>query len=388
MLSTKEVFLIASLLCFVTFLVLFSFRENGVRGIRHVLLASVLGMAGNILYAYGKELAPVLGYEFANAVYASSAAAVLVAYRRMFKRPAYLRGLAVAISLLTVLIACFHYLYDSFAARTAIASLFQATMAAGIGITVLQARAEWRKPFYPKLFILAMCGLVAGGHIVRVIMQLISPAAPGSLLAPSGWNVLVLSAGAFALPVLCFGSLLIAHRRIVLMAEHAANQDYLTSAWSRRAFFEMGERELSRARRTQRPMSILLFDLDNFKKVNDEHGHDAGDQLLVDLVADANQALRNIDSLCRLGGDEFAVLMPETDLQGATVLAHRLKEGAERTCAKTTGVTLSIGAAALGPEDTLKSLVKRADVALYQAKRKGRNQIVIDSDALRLARSA
>jgi diguanylate cyclase (GGDEF)-like protein len=388
MLSTKEVFLIASLLCFVTFLVLFAFRENGVRGIRHVLLASVLGMAGNILYAYGRELSPLLGYEVANAVYASSAAALLVAYRRMFKRRAFLRTLAAAIGLLTVLIACFHYVYDSFATRTAIASLFQAAMAAGIGITVLQARSEWRKPYYPKLFILGMSGLVAGGHLFRVIMQLMSPAAPHSLLAPTGWNVLVLSAGAFALPVLCFGSLLIAHRRIVLMAENAANQDYLTNAWSRRAFFEMGERELSRSRRTQRPMSILLFDLDNFKQVNDESGHDAGDQLLVTLVADANQVLRNIDSLCRLGGDEFAVLMPETDLQGATVLAYRLKEGAERSCAKTSGVTLSIGGAALGPDDTLKSLVKRADMALYQAKRKGRNQIVIDSDTLRLARSA
>ncbi|WP_225984853.1 GGDEF domain-containing protein [Noviherbaspirillum aerium] len=380
MLSTKQVFLIASLLCFVTFLVLFSFRENGVKGMRQVILASVLGMAGNILFAYGRELSPFFAYELANGVYAASSAAILIGYRRLFKRPAPTRPLALGVLGLTAAIAFFHYVQDSFIARTTVASLFQAGVAGAISYTLLRARSEWRRPYYPKFFILAMCGLIAGGHAIRVLYQLFSDGAPASLLEPSGWNVFVLSAGAFALPVLAFGALLIAHRRIVLLAEHAANHDYLTGAWSRRAFFDIGNREISRTTRTDRPLSLLLVDMDNFKPVNDTSGHIAGDRVLQDIVHEIHQELRSIDSLCRMGGDEFAVLMPETDLAGAAVVAERLRLRIAAAHELLSGVTVSIGVAALQKEDTLKSLMMRADTALYVAKEKGRNQVALEKE--------
>ncbi|SNT36046.1 diguanylate cyclase (GGDEF) domain-containing protein [Noviherbaspirillum humi] len=380
MLSTKEIFLIASLLCFVTFLVLFSFREQGVRGISQMLLASVLGMAGNILYAYGRELSPVFAYEIANAVYASASASALFGYRHLFRRPPHMRAWAVAIALLTVLIAWFHYVVDSFLARTLVASLFQAAVAAGIGFTVLHARAEWRRPYYPKIFILSMCLLISAGHLLRIMRQLVSAAAPASLLEPSSGNVLVLAAGAFALPVLILGGLLIAHRRIVLMAEHAANHDFLTGAFSRRAFFDIGGREQARTARTGQPVSLMLVDLDNFKPINDAQGHDAGDRVLQRFVELAQQELRSIDCLCRMGGDEFAVLMPETDLNGAMALANRIRHRMESSADLLCGVTLSIGVASLREEDSLQTLVKRADLALYAAKGKGRNQVQVEEN--------
>ncbi|KRB83460.1 GGDEF domain-containing protein [Noviherbaspirillum sp. Root189] len=279
-------------------LVLFSFRENGVKGIRQVILASVLGMAGNILYAYGRELSPFFAYELANGVYAAASAAVLAGYRQLFKRPAHVRTLAATVAGLTAAIGYFHYVYNSFPARTAVASLYQVGIAVAIGYTLLQARNEWRRPYYPKLFILAMCSMIAVGHTFRVLHQFTVENAPASLLEPSGWNVLMLSAGAFALPVLAFGALLIAHRRIVLLAEYAANHDYLTGAWSRPAFFDIGNREMSRASRTGKSMALLLVDLDNFKPVNDTHGHAAGDRVLTEFVHEVLQELRSIDSLC------------------------------------------------------------------------------------------
>lgn len=381
MLSTKQVFLIASLLCFVTFLVLFSFRENGVKGIRQILLASVLGMAGNILYAYGRELSSFFAYEVANGVYAAASAAVLVGYRRLFKRPAHVRTLAIVVAGLTAAIGYFHYVQDSFLARTAIASLFQAGIAGAIGYTLLRARAEWRRPYYPKLFILTMCSMIAAGHTLRVLHQVFADNPPASLLEPSGWNVLILAAGAFALPVLAFGALLIAHRRIVLLAEHAANHDYLTGAWSRRAFFDIGNREIARAARTGRPMSLLLVDMDNFKPVNDTHGHAAGDRVLKEFVHELLQELRSIDSLCRMGGDEFVVLMPETDQPGAVAVADRLRVRVEQAHALLSGVTVSIGAATQQPEDTLNSMLTRADTALYTAKEQGRNRVSLEHGA-------
>jgi diguanylate cyclase (GGDEF)-like protein len=381
MLSTKEVFLIASLLCFVTYLVLFSFRDNNVKGIRQLLLACVLGMGGNILYAYGRELAPVFAFEIANGVYASASAAVFVGYRYLFKRSACKLTLGIALALFTILIALFHYVADSFLAWTVLASLFQAGIALGIAHTVLSARADWRKPYYPKIFILVMCSLIFAGHLGRLAWQLRGTGAPRSLLEPSIFNVAVLCLGAFALPVLAFGGLLIAHRNIVLMAEYAANHDFLTAAWSRRAFFQIGERELARATRTHRPFSVLLVDLDNFKPVNDIYGHDFGDQLLVDFVACANRELRSLDALCRLGGDEFAVLMPETDLSGAQTLATRLRHKVHLAQELMSGVTLSIGVATLKKDESLKSLIKRADIALYAAKERGRNLVVTEQDA-------
>ncbi len=375
MLSTQQVFLIASLLCFVTFLVLFSFRENGVKGIRQIILASVLGMAGNILYAYGRELSPFFAYEVANGVYAAASAAVLVGYRRLFRRPAHTRTLAAIVTGLTAAVGYFHYVHDSFLARTVIASLYQAGIAGAIGYTLLRARAEWRRPYYPKFFILAMCSTIAAGHIYRVLRQAFTSSPPASLLEPSGWNVLILAAGAFALPVLAFGALLIAHRRILLLAEHAANHDFLTGALSRRAFFEIGNREIARVVRTGRPMSLLLIDMDNFKPVNDMHGHAAGDRVLQDFVHEVQQELRSIDSLCRMGGDEFAVLMPETGPSGAAAVADRLRVRIEQSHALLSSVTLSIGVATQKLEDTLNSLVTRADAALYTAKQGGRNRV-------------
>lgn len=381
MLSTKEIFLIASLLCFVTYLVLFSFRENGVKGVRQLLLASVLGMAGNMLYAYGRELAPVFAFEIADTVYAAASLAVLMAYRHLFRRPMLVPPLLALLALFAGGIAFFHYVIDSFTARTALASTLQAAVAISIGQVVVSARDEWRRPYYPKIFILVMCALVAVGHLGRVLWQLLSAGAPSALLEPTPTNVALIVAGAFALPVLIFGALLIAHRHIVVMAEYAANHDHLTGAWSRRAFFQIGERELLRASRTGRSLSLLLVDMDNFKPVNDTHGHDMGDKVLVNFVAHVAQELRAIDSLSRLGGDEFAVLLPETDLPGATVLANRVQTRVMMAREQMVGVTLSIGVATLRENESLKSLIKRADVALYAAKDAGRNRVVVAGDA-------
>jgi diguanylate cyclase (GGDEF)-like protein len=251
-------------------------------------------------------------------------------------------------------------------------------VAISIAQLVLSARGEWRRPYYPKIFILVMCGLVAVGHLGRVLWQLLSAGAPAALLEPTPANVALMVAGAFALPVLVFGALLVAHRRIVVMAEYAANHDHLTGAWSRRAFFQIGERELLRSSRTGRPLSLLLVDMDNFKLVNDTQGHDMGDRVLVNFVAHVAQELRAIDSLCRLGGDEFAVLLPETDLSGATVLASRVRTRVAMAREQMAGVTLSVGVATLREKESLNSLIKRADVALYAAKDAGRNQVVVE----------
>lgn len=377
MLATTEIFLLSSLLCFLTFLVLLAVKSGGVRGINELIAAASLGVLANLLYAFGRELPPLLAYEVANGTYAAAMAAVFIAYRHLFMSPPHALAAFASVALLMGGIGYFHYVADSFLARSLILALFQIAACGGIAATLLRARAQWRRPYYTKYFVLIMCGLIAVGHTVRVAWLWRSPDAPGSLLEPTLWSLAFLSAFCFALPALVFGGLLLVHRRIVTMAEEAANRDFLTGAWSRKAFFQASRREMARARRSGRPLTLMLIDLDNFKPVNDSYGHDAGDRVLVGFTRRAQGALRESDCLARMGGDEFAVLMPETDMERATRVAARLQHSV-RTAEDDfmRRVTLSIGVSEYMPNDAPEVLLKRADVALYEAKAAGRNRIV------------
>jgi diguanylate cyclase (GGDEF)-like protein len=203
--------------------------------------------------------------------------------------------------------------------------------------------------------------------------------APSSLLQPSVWSVSFLTAATMALPALAIGGLLIAHRQIVIRAEHAANHDFLTGALSRKAFFEIAAREMARAKRHGKPLALLLVDLDNFKTINDRWGHEAGDTALRRVVDGARAALRAIDCVARLGGDEFALLLPDTGLQGAAAVGAKLQQAVRHAGADPHGaptLTLSIGATLVEFGEDLKSAMARADQALYAAKLAGRDRVM------------
>jgi diguanylate cyclase (GGDEF)-like protein/PAS domain S-box-containing protein len=165
--------------------------------------------------------------------------------------------------------------------------------------------------------------------------------------------------------------------------EQQARQDYLTGLFNRRFFMEQGNAELMRAQRYHHTLSSLMLDIDNFKKINDRHGHQAGDAVLKRLADVMRKMLRTVDIIGRIGGEEFAVLLPETDLQKATEVAERLREEVACTAVTLeTGMALyfkvSIGVASLKDKDTdLNTLLNQADKALYQAKENGRNRVCL-----------
>jgi diguanylate cyclase (GGDEF)-like protein/PAS domain S-box-containing protein len=163
--------------------------------------------------------------------------------------------------------------------------------------------------------------------------------------------------------------------------EEMAQTDPLTGANNRRRFSELGGNELVRARRYKRPLSVLLMDIDHFKKVNDTHGHDAGDKVLKRMTTACVGALRTSDVFGRLGGEEFAAVLPEADGPIARTLAERLRLTLANTDVnlgdKVLRFTVSIGCVTIRHEqETLEDLLNRADEALYQAKRMGRNRVV------------
>ncbi len=173
-------------------------------------------------------------------------------------------------------------------------------------------------------------------------------------------------------------------RRTSLKLREMAMTDELTGLSNRRFFFTQGEKEIERAKRFKTPVSLLMMDLDNFKKINDTLGHEAGDKVLQNVASVFGDNIRHIDILGRIGGEEFCVLLPNTSREDATVLAERLRLAAEQTTCLVRGlsvnVTVSIGlVSANGDALSLDSLLSRVDAAMYQAKGKGRNRIVIAS---------
>jgi two-component system cell cycle response regulator len=155
--------------------------------------------------------------------------------------------------------------------------------------------------------------------------------------------------------------------------------DGLTNVHNKRYLLETLERELPRAIRHQRALSLCMFDLDHFKQVNDTYGHIAGDYVLKEVAGVVRSRLRPDDVIARYGGEEFAVLLPETDLKGAAAIAEELRKLIAEKVFEFEGeripVTISIGCTQLRGEDDAIKLVKAADVKLYEAKRGGRNRV-------------
>jgi len=161
-----------------------------------------------------------------------------------------------------------------------------------------------------------------------------------------------------------------------------ASTDALTGAWNRSRFEEAARNEMARLQRYRHPVSLIFFDLDHFKQVNDTHGHAVGDRVLVQVVAAARTACRATDSIARWGGEEFVVLTPSTALEGASALAERLRQAiAALHIPPLESVTASLGVADCGPSDTLETWLARADEAAYRAKRGGRNRVEVAAPA-------
>ncbi|HVU00950.1 MAG TPA: sensor domain-containing diguanylate cyclase [Polyangiaceae bacterium] len=166
-----------------------------------------------------------------------------------------------------------------------------------------------------------------------------------------------------------------------------AHRDPLTGLLNRWAMLEVLERELMRANRKNRPLAIILIDVDHFKRFNDTHGHAAGDVALREIGSYVGGFFRGDDVVCRYGGEELVAILPEADVGQAAVRAEALRLGVENLPLELSGqplpgVTVSVGVASLPIHGTTADeLLRRADLALYRAKRNGRNHVELAADA-------
>jgi diguanylate cyclase (GGDEF)-like protein len=167
-------------------------------------------------------------------------------------------------------------------------------------------------------------------------------------------------------------------RKIEAELEHQAAIDPLTSILNRRKFNDIFSYEVKRDERYKTNLSLILCDLDKFKKINDDFGHDGGDEVLISFARMISNAIRKSDVFARWGGEEFAILLPETDLEKAAQIASKLRLVTETTVVPQIGkITASFGVAEYHVGDDEETLLKRADRALYKAKENGRNRVEV-----------
>ncbi len=158
--------------------------------------------------------------------------------------------------------------------------------------------------------------------------------------------------------------------------QNLARTDALTGVLNRRGFMESLDRELTRSVRFASPLSLIMMDVDHFKKYNDSFGHPSGDLVLAQIGEILREEVREVDTAARYGGEEFVLLLPETDLDGAAALGERVRSAVESCCWPHRPITVSVGVAALpeGKGDAAL-LLRFADEALYHSKAEGRNRV-------------
>ncbi|MFL6716358.1 MAG: GGDEF domain-containing protein [Burkholderiaceae bacterium] len=192
-------------------------------------------------------------------------------------------------------------------------------------------------------------------------------------------HLLYLASFSISLVSLSFGFMLMVTTRVQQKLEYAASHDDLSGAYTRATFFRMMAGEVQRARRQRRPLSLLLIDIDDFKRINDGYGHPVGDAVIRTFAAVTASELRAHDLLCRYGGEEFALLLPDTALNEAIAVAERIR--ARFSDGAVDGMppfTVSLGAQSAGQGALdVAQMIEGADRALYIAKKLGKNRVEI-----------
>lgn len=364
----------------VMLLVLSSLSRSGAEGIRAWMQANWLAVVALPLFAARGFIPDLLSIELANTVYVAAITMMLVGFRRQLGQRVPATALLTCIGLALATLVLFHYGFESFSLRVVDMSLYHGGVCLAIGLSIRGALADAPQR-YPYRYTSIAAFWLAFGHGVRAIVSFAYAADIPIWFEPQTWNVIFFSLGTLTMPLLTLGAMMMANAAIIARTSYAADHDYLTGAWSRRAFFELAERERARALRARSDLAVLVFDVDHFKRINDSMGHAVGDQVLVDIVRRTEQVVRQVDYCARLGGEEFAVLLPDSSIETSSVVAERLREALDRSVPvpgsdQEAAYTVSIGIACLEPGETITALLCRADRALYFAKAAGRNKAI------------
>jgi len=376
--DTRAIFLLGAVVCLALSVVLpVAVGTRRLSGDRAWIASTVLLGLGCLLLTLRGMVSPLVTVVLANVLMSAALATAHLAIGRMFGRPQN-----VYLVMAPVLFVA-HWVWNFIDETVAIRALGVAP-AVGIQATAIVATViSARRAFVSRAPIIVALGFVVVPltQWPRGLVAWIRPDLMTDLFHVPLPHAVFMFVAPLSMVVATIGVVLLHRDATEATLHELATRDPLTNLYNRRAFEDAALREEAQARRSGYPLSLLLVDLDHFKRVNDTAGHAAGDALLVAVCRILLDTLRRSDVCGRVGGDEFCALLPATNHEGALRAAERLREAVRATrfdvLAEINPVTLSVGVATLasGRVDSYDALVARADKALYVAKEAGRDRV-------------
>lgn len=354
-------------------------HSQSIQGLREWASGPLLLFISTFILGLQGIVEPWLSIVLANLVLCSGLIMYLSGTRRFYEEPA-IRWPWVCLPVIGALLYAWTALSPDYIMRLIVVNGF-------LGIVqVHTAWIIWRhdtRSFAARYTLTVLC-LMAAMSFARVASTPWLPAGT-SLFTPTPLQNFFVGAYAFFALSLTVGFLLLANERLRYQLLHLISHDTLTGVLSRHALFQRGLEEIERARRNQRPLAVLMMDLDHFKLINDQHGHLVGDQVLKAFAQRVRSLLRTGDILGRFGGEEFMVILPETDQQQAVEVAERIRQSKAPdtqlpSCTVSVGISVLHGAhLTLPAQEALDQWIHQADQALYAAKAQGRDRAVISA---------
>lgn len=341
-----------------------------IRGVGAWAVAPLLWLASTVLFSVRGFVPDWLSLVLANELLVLGTVTYYMGTRSFMGAPSTWRVWAWVMAASTLVFIVLTYWVPHYALRVA----FFSAMMGFIYAAQLRFMLRHGEQTFPVRLVEAVLAL----HMAVLALRLVSIAighAGANLMEPSMFQTFYIGAYVLTVLMLSIGAVLMATDRLRTELEHLATHDSLTNTLNRRALLQRCEDELERAHRYGQGPSIMMLDLDNFKAVNDTHGHQHGDAVLVHFADSTRQVLRRQDRLGRYGGEEFMVLLPGADTAAAAQVAQRIH--AALAAGHPLDCQVSIGVASWqGPGETLDAMLSRADAALYRAKEQGRNRTV------------
>jgi len=374
----RSLIVISGLLGAVCTIVMFSLRQSfpkTIGGISQWAWALLLLVVSSALFAARGFIPDWLSIVVANTLMFAGIILMYLGLCSLAGRPARPQPYVLGLAGLTLAIAWCFVVVDHYGARTLIAAGVNAVVFGACARVALEASpGKFGGRFTSTVFMLSVLLSLA-----RVAGTLSSFDATASLLEPSLVQKAYLTLYPLCLLGAVLGFIMMINERLRGILEHLASHDAMTGAYLRSAFLDRLESEVARARRHDRPFALLMLDLDQFKRINDEHGHTAGDKVIVDFAARVTALLRQQDMLCRYGGEEFVLLLPETSLANGTLVAERIRQRVTEARPDVSPYTVSIGVVGANGKaaNDANVLLEAADSALYEAKRGGRNRVEV-----------
>jgi len=379
MLALATILATTALFSMAMLLVLGSLMRSGVAGVRQWFIANLLVVLGILLLALRNVIPDFLSIVAANSIIALAGAFYYAGSAHFLKRPPYWSSLLSGVAAVFVAMIVWRFLDDKLSARVLAFSSFNTTMYLALGVLLMRHQPAQRRCHH-FLFGAVLAWIFAVLQVVRAIAFIHTPLVAGSLMSDNVINLALLTVSAIAMPSLTMLAVMMTHEAMLAKMEDAVNHDHLTAAFSRRRFEFLATKTLGQTA-PQQPVSLLLIDLDHFKKINDTWGHAAGDEVLRAFAATARCLIRAGDVFGRLGGEEFGLLLPGITLDETIAVAERLRKMAEQQIVEgpfgSCRYSISIGIAYATLSESLDHFSARADRALYGAKNRGRNQISV-----------